>query len=65
MLDNSKMLIYLNKIRTTNKSVNFIRNYSKLNSNVIDSIKSIFGQENYSISESVRQHHAKDESLHQ
>jgi hypothetical protein len=41
------------------------RNYStRLNGNLIESITSIYGKENVSLSESVRLHHAKDESLH-
>ncbi len=36
----------------------------KLNTSLIESITSIYGKDNVSISESVRQHHAKDESLH-
>lgn len=42
----------------------FVRNYSKVNSEVIDSIKNIFGGANFSFSESVRHHYSKDESLH-
>ena len=37
---------------------------STLSASVTESIKSIFGANNYSLSESVRLHHAKDESLH-
>jgi hypothetical protein len=41
------------------------RSYSKvINSNVLESIKNIFGNENFSLSESVRLHHGSDESLH-
>ena len=40
------------------------KNYSQLNETIIGSIKSIYGKDNLSISNSVRQHHAKDESLH-
>jgi hypothetical protein len=40
-------------------------NYTtKINNSLIESITSIYGKENVSLSESVRQHHAKDESLH-
>ena len=43
------------------------RDYSstKLNSDVIDSINSIFGSKNFSLSKSVRHHYSKDESLNE
>ncbi len=43
------------------------RNYStfKLTSDVIDSIKSILGTKNFSLSESIRYHYSKDESLNE
>ena len=48
-----------------NFSKHLIRNYStNLNNQVIDSITKIFGKKNFTISESVRQHYSKDESLH-
>ncbi len=37
----------------------------KLDLSVTNEIKSIFGNENFTQVESVRLHHAKDESLHQ
>ncbi len=52
------------------KSPNFkykylLRRYStKINPDVVESIKSIFGPKNFSLSESVRYHYSKDESLH-
>jgi hypothetical protein len=41
------------------------KTFSLLNQNVIDSVQSIFGQNNYSITDSVRVHYSKDESLHE
>ncbi len=38
---------------------------TRLDSSTAEKIKSIFGPENFTLAESVRQHHAKDESLHQ
>lgn len=49
----------------TNKIYLPRQNYStKLNASLIESITSIYGKDNISLSESVRLHHAKDESLH-
>ena len=53
----------LNLPKTFN--IKFIKKYSTLNSNAIEHLKSIVGSNNYSITEAVRLHHAKDESLHE
>lgn len=58
---NKQKMLNLFKI----KSFSSVRNYSKLNTDIIDSIKHIFGPSNISVSESVRNHYSKDESLHQ
>lgn len=44
--------------------VNSIRCYSKIDPSINDSLKNIFGA-NFSLAESIRQHHSKDESFHQ
>lgn len=48
------------------KLTNAIRCYSsKLDVNFNNSVKSIFGNDNFALTESIRQHHSKDESLNQ
>ena len=63
ILINERML--KNKFSFKNIAKLITRNYSSINPQVIASIQSIFGKNNFSISESTRQHYSKDESLHQ
>lgn len=55
----------LNITRNTRLSLKSIRKYSTLNSAAIEHLSSIVGSNNYSVSEAVRTHHSKDESLHE
>jgi hypothetical protein len=57
----SKLLRLNNNFK---KSTNLLRTYSRLTQPTIDSICSIFGKQNVNLTESVRQHYSKDESLH-
>jgi hypothetical protein len=57
----SSRILNLNRSLLLNSS---IKSYSKLAPSIVDSVKSIFGKENFTVSDSVRQHHSKDESLH-
>ncbi|CAF0874382.1 unnamed protein product [Brachionus calyciflorus] len=59
----SRFLLNLPKTFKTNLSL--IKKYSTLNSGAIEHLGSIVGSNNYSITEAVRTHHAKDESLHE
>jgi hypothetical protein len=65
----SKLVINKNRASLLN-SLHHQRNYassapaSALNASLLESIRSIFGSDNLSVSESVRHHHSKDESLH-
>ena len=67
------MLSVLNKVSKNiycynqsilNAFVSRKNNHSAALNASIESIKSIFGKDNFSQAEAVRQHHAKDESLH-
>ena len=57
-------MIFKNQ-KVTKLAINSVREYSKLDASIGESIKSIFGSNNFTLSESIRQHHAHDESLHQ
>jgi hypothetical protein len=48
----------------TNCNKKGVRHYARLKPDVIDSIKSIVGSGNFSDTDSIRQHHSKDESFH-
>jgi len=57
----SKLLRSKNNL---NKTSYLLRTYSRLTQSTIDSINSIFGKQNVNLTEAVRQHYSKDESLH-
>jgi hypothetical protein len=59
-----KPLLKRLKAKDFTTHANFCRQISKLNDNVINSIKSIVGSNNFSSAEAIRTHHAKDESFH-
>lgn len=61
----SFLLSNIHKTLKANKLNFILRNYSCINSSAIDTFKSIVGQNNLTVSDSVRQHHSKDESLHE
>lgn len=60
----SLILNNLTKVFKANKFNYLIRKYSSLNTGAIEHFQSIVGKENLTVSEAVRLHHAKDESLH-
>lgn len=59
----SRLLLNLSKKIKINQTL--VGKYSTLNSAAIEHLSSIVGSSNYSISEAIRTHHSKDESLHE
>lgn len=58
-----RLLLNISKKNLITKTL--VGKYSTLNSAAIEHLSSIVGSSNYSVSEAVRTHHSKDESLHE
>ena len=52
------------KVKDLTSFINFYRKYSKLSDNAVNTIKSIVGTANISLTDAIRSHHSKDESFH-
>ncbi|RNA09021.1 putative D-lactate mitochondrial [Brachionus plicatilis] len=55
----------LKTAKNITKNLTSIRKYSSLNASTIEYLSSIVGSSNCSVSEAIRTHHSKDESLHE